>query len=89
MRDVPRHFHHKRHLRFPGTVIDSPFLFFDGAYRRSVLATKQWLLAPIYGGVPDSTLGWSAQLPVESRRTLANLPSKKTNGTYEEMPLAA
>jgi hypothetical protein len=28
-------------------------------------------------------------LPVERRRSLANLPSKQTNGTYEAMPLAA
>ena len=44
---------------------------------------------PIFGGVPDSTLGWSAPLPVESRRPLVNPPSKKIIGKHEEMPLAA
>jgi len=37
----------------------------------------------------DSTSGWSALLPVESRGSLANPPAKKTNGKTEEMPLAA
>ena len=44
---------------------------------------------PFYGGVLDSTLGWSAPLPVESRGSLVKPPAKKTNGNTEEMPLAA
>jgi hypothetical protein len=41
------------------------------------------------GGVMDSTLGWSAPLPVESRGSLVKPPAKKINGKTEEMPLAA
>lgn len=41
------------------------------------------------GGVLDSTLGWSAPLPVESRGSLVKSPAKKINGKTEEMPLAA
>ena len=47
-----------------------PDLFFD------------WLapnhpVFPIFGGVPDSILGWSAPLPFESVRSLVNPPAKQ------------
>ena len=43
----------------------------------------------LYGGVLDSTLGWSAPLPVESRGSLVKSPATKIIGNNEEMPLAA
>ena len=50
-----------------------------------------WLLTSdrYFGGVLDSTLGWSAPLPVESRGSLVKSPANKINGNTEEMPLAA
>jgi hypothetical protein len=64
------------------------------AFWRTVISRSLIGLHPIdhfslFGGVPDSTLGWSAPLPVESRRSLVNPPSKKIIGNYEEMPMAA
>ena len=44
---------------------------------------------PVFGGVMDSTLGWSAPLPVESRGSLVKSPATKIIGNTEEMPLAA
>jgi hypothetical protein len=43
----------------------------------------------VFGGVLDSTLGWSAPLPVESRGSLVKSPANKIIGNNEEMPLAA
>ena len=42
-----------------------------------------------FGGVLDSTLGWSAPLPVESRKVSRKSPFEPIRGTYEEMPMAA
>ncbi len=41
------------------------------------------------GGVPDSTLGWNASLPVEDDGWPRKTSVAKTIGNYEEMPLAA
>lgn len=69
-------------------------LFFDWLARLRRDTTSNWK-SPIgnlkfsFGGVLDSTLGWSAPLPVESRGSLVKLPAKQINGKTEEMPLAA
>ena len=71
-----------RGLHLAGDRRMLPDLFFDW------LAPNHPVL-PIFGGVPDSILGWSAPLPVESCGSLVNSPAKKSNGKTEEMPLAA
>ena len=38
------------------------------------------------GGVLDSTLGWSAPLPVESRGSLANPPAKQQTAKLKKCP---
>ena len=58
-------------------------------------APRNWSLFPFtftrhfYGGVPDSTFGWSAPLHVEDGGWPRESPTKKITGNYEEMPLAA
>jgi len=42
-----------------------------------------------FGGVLDSTLGWSAPLPFEDEGWPRKSSFKKLIGNYEEMPLAA
>jgi len=43
----------------------------------------------IFGGVLDSTLGWSTPLPFEDEGWPRKSSFKKIIGNYEEMPLAA
>ena len=43
-----------------------PLPFFDWPTNQSFLNSSFLLLTFSLGGVPDSTLGWSAPLPVES-----------------------
>src|SRR5438046_257488 len=65
-------------------------LFFDWLarlWRVALIRVAQSLSH--FGGVLDSTLGWSAPLPVESRGSLVKSPAKKLIGNNEEMPLAA
>ena len=62
--------------------------------KRRMVSARSLIARPIaslslFGGVPDSTLGWSAPLPVESRGSLVKSPATKIIGTYEEMPMAA
>jgi hypothetical protein len=72
-----------------GSLIGSHTTFPTGSLARlfGVWSFGRWDF--IYGGVLDSTLGWSAPLPVESRGSLVNSPAKQINGKTEEMPLAA
>jgi hypothetical protein len=50
-----------------------------------------WLLISgfHFGGVLDSTLGWSAPLPFEDEGWPRKSSFKKIIGNYESMPLAA
>ena|GEM_PF-7100222 len=63
--------------------------------RLRITAIKDFILQPysfnlrIYGGVPDSTFSWSVWLHVEDDGWPRKNSIKKTNGTHEEMPLAA
>jgi len=43
----------------------------------------------LFGGVPDSTLGWIVSLLVEDEGWPRKSSFKKIIGNYEEMPLAA
>jgi len=55
------------------------------------LLTGLWLLTSgfHFGGVLDSTLGWSAPLPFEDEGWPRKSSFKKIIGNYEAMPLAA
>jgi len=68
------------------SIVDFRFSIFD-LDQQSAFANRKSRFS--FGGVLDSTLGWSAPLPVESRGSLVKSPAKKSNGKTEEMPLAA
>jgi hypothetical protein len=54
-----------------------------------LIGSRPIILTTTFGGVPDSISDWSALLPFESEMSLVNPRFKKSNGNYEEMPLAA
>ena len=63
--------------------------FFDWCAHRSPKQKYRHLYFFTFGGVLDSTLGWSTLLPFEDEGWPRKSSFKKITGNYEEMPLAA